>query len=448
MPGHVSLYACGPTVYAYAHLGNLRRYVFDDVLRRVLEYNGLAVKKVMNVTDVGHLTSDADEGMDKMEKGAKREGKDVWEIARKYTDAFFHDCDRLNIERPTVICRATDHIPDQIALIQRLEGKGYTYRTGDGIYFDSSKFKDYGMLGRLNREGMKAGARVSMGEKRNPTDFALWKFSPQGEKRQMEWESPWGRGFPGWHIECSAMALRYLGDRIDIHTGGADHIQIHHPNEMAQSEAATGERFVNLWMHAAFLVAEQDKMSKSSGDFLTLDSLVAKGFDPLGFRYFCLRTHYRKQLDFSLDLLRDAREMLASLRKDVIRLKQGIGAGGKTPTKSSEKYDLEFLASVNDDLDLNSAFALIHRLLGDESVPPAERYGSLLKFDRVLGLEIASWKPSRARIPKEIVELAEKRERARKERDWKAADELRGQIADRGFILEDTPDGYRIQGKI
>ncbi len=266
--GEVGMYTCGPTVYDYQHIGNFRTFLFEDVLRRVLEWNGYRVRHVMNVTDVGHLTSDADEGEDKMEKGARRTGKSAWEIARIYTDDFLTDLARLNIEDPTILCRATDHIREQIDFIVDIEKKGFTYRTPDGIYFDTAKQPDYGYLARLDVKGLEAGKRVELGAKRHITDFALWKFSPEGEKRQMEWDSPWGKGFPGWHIECSAMAQKYLGDFFDIHCGGEDHISVHHTNEIAQTEARVGTRLANFWMHGYFLLLNDDKMAKSAGEFL------------------------------------------------------------------------------------------------------------------------------------------------------------------------------------
>ena len=274
--GKVGIYCCGPTVYNYAHIGNLRTYVFEDVLRRVLEYNGFEVKHVMNITDVGHLTSDADTGEDKIEVGARREGKSAWEIADFYTKAFFRDIERLNILKPKIVCKATDHINEMIELIKKLEEKNYTYRTSDGIYYDTSKFKEYGKLSGMNfkdlNEKLKAGARIEFNpEKKNITDFALWKFSPKDKKRQMEWNSPWGIGFPGWHIECSTMSMKYLGEHFDIHCGGIDHIPIHHTNEIAQSEAATGKKFVNYWVHGAFLVLSKNiKMAKSGENFITI----------------------------------------------------------------------------------------------------------------------------------------------------------------------------------
>ncbi|MBP5188594.1 MAG: cysteine--tRNA ligase, partial [Fibrobacterales bacterium] len=297
------IYCCGPTVYHYAHIGNLRTYIFEDLLRRSLAYHGFDAKHVVNITDVGHLTSDADEGEDKMEKGAKRTGKSVWEVAAFYTDAFMRDFHSLNLLEPTVWCRATDHIAEQIALVKTLEEKGYTYRTSDGIYYDSSKFERYGDFARLDLENLWAGSRISMGEKRLPTDFALWKFSPKDVKRQMEWDSPWGVGFPGWHIECSAMAMKHLGETLDIHCGGTDHVRVHHTNEIAQSEAATGKTFSRFWMHGEFLRLDGDKMSKSTGEFLTVDSLVKRGFSPMDYRYFALGSHYRNYLSFSFESL-------------------------------------------------------------------------------------------------------------------------------------------------
>lgn len=441
--GKVGLYTCGPTVYDYAHIGNLRTYIFEDVLRRILEFNGLEVRHVMNVTDVGHLVSDADTGIDKMEKGARREGVSAWEIAEKYTKAFFEDCAKLNMLKPTVICRATDHIKDQIGLIRQLDEKGYTYRTSDGIYFDTSKFKGYDRLLGAKHKGMEAGKRVSVGEKRNPTDFALWKFSPEGRKRQMEWESPWGTGFPGWHIECSAMSMRYLGHHFDIHTGGIDHIPIHHPNEIAQSEAATGEKFVNYWMHGEFLVTKSEKMSKSKGEFVTVSVLERKGFEPLDYRYLCLGTSYRKPLIFSWEGLQAARDALSRLRKEVIALKTAP-AGGASSSGIS-KYDREFLAGINNDLNIHEALRVAHRMLADSSLSPKDRLSAILDYDRVFGLRLDSLKAEKA--PKEVVELAEEREKARNAKDWRLADELRKRIAEKGFMIEDNPEGYSLTAK-
>ncbi|NUM89606.1 MAG: cysteine--tRNA ligase, partial [Bdellovibrionales bacterium] len=282
-PGKVGLYTCGPTVYHYAHIGNLRTYVFEDLLVRVLERAGYAVTHVMNITDVGHLVGDGDEGEDKMEVGARRQGKTAWEIAKYFTDVFFSDMKKLHNRTPRIVPKATDHVQEMIDLVGDLEKKGFTYRTSDGIYFDTSRFPSYASFARLDVENLEAGSRVAMGEKRHPTDFALWKFSPAGEKRQMEWDSPWGRGFPGWHIECSAMAMKYLGPTFDIHCGGIDHVPVHHTNEIAQSEASTGKRFVNYWMHGEFLNEDSGKMSKSKGQTLTLSYVEERVFEPMAY---------------------------------------------------------------------------------------------------------------------------------------------------------------------
>ncbi|HTJ91806.1 MAG TPA: cysteine--tRNA ligase, partial [Pararobbsia sp.] len=309
------MYCCGPTVYDHAHIGNLRTYVFEDVLRRTLERNGYEVRHVVNITDVGHLTSDADEGEDKMEKGSRRTGESAWTIARRYTDAFLSDWRTLNLLEPTVWCRATDHITEQIAFIGELTRAGYTYQTDDGLYFDTSKQDDYGFLARLDRAGLQPGKRVGIGAKRNATDFALWKFSPTGVKRQMEWDSPWGRGFPGWHIECSAMSAKHLGTWFDIHCGGEDHIAVHHSNEIAQTQAAYGTRLADFWMHGHFLTLDADtKMAKSSGDFIRLQTLQSRHIDPLAYRYLCLTAHYRSKLRFTWASLEAAQTALYRLR--------------------------------------------------------------------------------------------------------------------------------------
>ncbi|MGH7927954.1 MAG: cysteine--tRNA ligase, partial [Candidatus Binatia bacterium] len=310
----VRMYCCGPTVYNYAHIGNLRTYVFEDVLQRVLEFNGYKVNHVVNITDVGHLVSDADTGEDKMEIASRRTGKSAWEIAVEYTKAFKDDLSRLNIVEPTIWCKATEHIPEQIEMIHCIEAKGLTYRTSDGIYFDTSRVADYGRVARLDASGLQAGARVERGEKRNITDFALWKFSPLGQKRQMEWKSPWGVGFPGWHIECSAMSAKYLGTFFDIHCGGEDHVPVHHTNEIAQTEACHGTRLANFWMHGHFLLLEDAKMAKSSGEFLRMQSLVDRGYDPLAYRYFCMGAHYRAKLSFRWEALDGAQTALERLR--------------------------------------------------------------------------------------------------------------------------------------
>ncbi|MFU8773160.1 MAG: cysteine--tRNA ligase, partial [Anaerolineales bacterium] len=339
-PPEVGMYACGPTVYDYAHIGNLRTYIFEDVLRRVLEYNGYRVKHVVNITDVGHLTSDADSGEDRMEIGSRRTGMKAWEIAEIYTQAFMNDLQALNILDPLIWCRATDHIQEQVDLIQCIESAGYTYRTADGVYFDTSKLEDYGYLARLNVDGLQSGARVQAGEKRNPTDFALWKFSAPDEQRQMEWDSPWGTGFPGWHIECSAMAAKYLGAFFDIHCGGEDHIMVHHPNEIAQTQACHQTRLANFWMHGYFLQIDSSRMGKSVGNFITLKTLSEQGYEPLVWRFYCLGAHYRSKLNFSWEGLDSAKAALNRLRNYAFEWGE--------PGSADEGYLKTFSEQIND----------------------------------------------------------------------------------------------------
>jgi len=438
--GEVGLYTCGPTVYDYQHIGNYRTFLFEDLLKRVLEWNGYRVRHVMNITDVGHLTSDADTGEDKMEKGARRTGKSAWEIAQLYTDAFRADLTTLNIEDPSVLCRATDHIPEQIAFIADIEKNGYSYRTSDGIYFDTSKQPDYGYLARLDLKGQEAGKRVDVGEKRNPTDFALWKFSAPGEKRQMEWDSPWGKGFPGWHIECSAMAQKYLGDYFDIHCGGEDHIPVHHTNEIAQTEARVGTRLANFWMHAYFLLSNDAKMAKSAGEFLRLAYLVDRGYDPLAYRYLCLTAHYRGQLNFTWDAL-DA----AAVALD--RMRQGVYALAQTDAVAPDpKLTERFTNEINDDLNIPRALAVAWETLRGDS-PPASRRATLLHFDQVFGLRLAEWAPKQEVAPDAVTALAEARLRARRAKEWAEADRLRADLRAAGWEMEDRPDGYALKRK-
>jgi len=434
----VGLYTCGPTVYDYAHIGNLRTYIFEDILRRTLEFNGYSVKHVMNITDVGHLVSDADEGEDKMEKGARRTGKTAWEIAEFYTQAFQDDLKRLNILEPHIWCRATDHIQEQIEFIQCIEAKGYSYKTSDGVYFDTTKLGDYGYLGRLDIEGLQAGVRIDLGEKRSPTDFALWKFSPSNQKRQMEWDSPWGVGFPGWHIECSAMSTKYLGKFFDIHCGGEDHITVHHTNEIAQTEACFGTRLANFWMHGYFLQLDEARMSKSSGEFLRLQVLIDRGYDPLVYRFFSLSAHYRAKLNFTWDGLDGAAISLARLRNQVYEW----GA----PSVVDEDFVEKFTAQVNDDLNMPRALAVAWDL-ARSTLPAATKKATILIFDRVFGLDLAKWQPSQEEIPDEILALAQQRQAARTEKRWADADALRLKITQAGYEIEDTPQGARIKSR-
>ena len=434
----VGLYTCGPTVYDYAHIGNLRTYIFEDVLRRVLAFNGYQVKQVMNITDVGHLVSDADTGEDRMEKGSRRTGKSAWEIAELYTEEFQTDMERLNIQEPAVWCKATDHIQEQIETVQCIEANGYTYRTSDGIYFDTSKLPDYGHLGRLDIEGLQSGARVDRGEKRNITDFALWKFSPEDEQRQMEWDSPWGVGFPGWHIECSAMSAKYLGTYFDIHCGGEDHITVHHPNEIAQTQACYGTRLANFWMHGYFLHVDSGRMGKSEGNFLRVQTLIDEGYDPLAYRMMCLGAHYRSKLTFSWDVLAGAQTALNRLRTTVY----GWGAPGTV----DEDFVDKFAAFVNDDLNMPRALALTWDLVRSD-LPDATKKATVLFFDEVLGLRLAEWEPAEEVIPDEILALVAQRTAARTARNWQEADALRDQVTAAGYEIEDTPQGSRVHKK-
>ncbi len=435
-PPEVGMYTCGPTVYDYAHIGNLRTYIFEDVLRRALAFNGYVVKHVMNITDVGHLTSDADTGEDRMEKGSQRTGLTAWEIAEMYTREFQADMERLNIQQPAIWCRATDHIAEQIETVQCIEAQGFTYRTSDGIYFDTAKLPDYGYLGRLDIEGLQSGARVERGEKRNITDFALWKFSPEGQQRQMEWDSPWGVGFPGWHIECSAMSAKYLGPFFDIHCGGEDHITVHHPNEIAQTQACHGTRLANFWLHGYFLQIDQARMGKSAGNFLRVQTLIEQGYDPLAYRFMCLGAHYRSRLSFSWDVLEGAQTALN-------RLRAAAYSWGE-PGIVDEDYIDKFADHVNDDLNMPRVLALAWDLVKSD-LPDATKKATLLFFDQVMGLRLAEWAPVEEAIPDAIMALVEQRTVARKEKRWQDADALRAQVTEAGYEIEDTPQGPRVR---
>ncbi|QVQ28600.1 cysteine--tRNA ligase [Achromobacter deleyi] len=433
---HVGMYCCGPTVYDHAHIGNLRTYVFEDILRRVLIRNDYEVRHVVNITDVGHLTSDADEGEDKMEKGSRRTGESAYAIAQRYTEAFVADWHALNLLEPTVWCRATDHIAEQIAFIGELDRSGYVYRTNDGLYFDTSKQDDYGFLARLDRAGLQAGKRVALGAKRNITDFALWKFSPAGVARQMEWDSPWGRGFPGWHIECSAMSAKHLGIWFDIHCGGEDHIAVHHSNEIAQTQAAHGTRLANFWIHGHFLTLNADaKMSKSSGDFVRLQTLRSRNIDPLAYRYLCMTAHYRSKLHFSWASLGAAQTALNRLR----HLYSGWSDGGRIDPDFAARFNAE----LNDDLNLPRALAVLWELVKSQ-LPPATLKATVDSFDFVLGLGLRDWSPVASDIPESIRVLLGKRAQAREAKDWAKADEIRKMLSTRGWRVEDGNDGQRL----
>ena len=447
----VGLYTCGPTVYNYAHLGNLRSFLFEDFLKRTLLYNNFNVLHVQNITDVGHLTGDMDMGEDKMEKGAAREGLSAWDVADKYTQAFKEDLESLNILAPNIWEKVTDNIPEQIELIQELEAKGYVYKTSDGLYFDTAKFPEYNKLSHLPLDELKEGARVEINtEKKNLTDFALWKFSPTDSKRQMEWDSPWGIGFPGWHIECSAISLKHLSNNLDIHCGGIDHINIHHTNEIAQSEAATGKKFFNYWLHGAFLnIIGGKKMSKSGDNFLTLDkALISKNINPLAYRLAALQVHYRKPMEYSDKSLEQAELALFSFYRQFLKLNknEGLDANTKDDDKRLiEKIKLDFLSAINDDLNMPQALALANSVF-KAKLSDASKISLLLDFDKVLGLSldkpnfIDTASVSFDALPKNVQELVSQRIKARAEKDFTQADILRQEIENAGYILKDEKD--------
>ncbi len=442
----VGLYTCGPTVYNFAHLGNLRAYLFDDLLKRTLLFNDFKVKHVMNITDVGHLTGenegDADTGEDKMLKGAKREHKTVWEIAEYYTDAFKRDLKKLNILFPSIWCRATDHIIEQINMIKTLEEKGFTYFKGGNVYFDTSKVPDYGKLAKLDLSADKK-ARVEKDEnKKNPHDFVLWFTKSKFQEQEMKWKSPWGEeGYPGWHIECSAMSIKYLGEQFDIHCGGIDHIPVHHTNEIAQSEAFTGKKpWVQFWMHNEFLVLEKEKMSKSGEGFLTLATLEGKGFDPLDYRYFCLTAHYRKPLMFSWEAMEGAKASRKKLFEKVLEVKAKHVKDNK---ELQQKYLSRFKDEINDDLNTPQALATLWEVLKDEQLSNHDKYCLALEFDRIFGFNLGELK--KERIPTKVKQLAEERLQARKDKAWAKSDQLRNEITKLGWIVGDTTEGYELK---
>ncbi|MBI4170269.1 MAG: cysteine--tRNA ligase [Candidatus Aenigmarchaeota archaeon] len=497
----VLLYTCGPTVYDYAHIGNLRAFLFEDLLKRVLLFNSFGVKHVMNLTDVGHLVSDKDEGEDKMIIGAQREHKTAWQVADFYINAFMEDAKKLHIQEPTFWLRATDHIEEMTALVKTLEQKGFTYITNDGIYFDTSKLRDYGKLAKLDIRGLRAGARVEVAEgKRNTTDFALWKFSPPDKKRDMEWDfvaeiyvddkeydeirniatknhnvrildvmniaaTPNKikkdkttatkktkvnfRGFPGWHLECSAMSMKYLGKTIDIHCGGVDHIAVHHTNEIAQSEAATDKKFVRFWLHNEFMLVDGKKMAKSLGNYYTLNDIRAKGFSPLAFRYLCMSVHYRSQMNFTLAALQDAENALQSIKDFIFRLKN-LGTDGKKNAKieaALKKARTNFIKSINDDLDMPHALAALFEIMKtvnkEIDAGKADKrsmdnvYYFFIEINKILDIT----EEKKAELTPEEKKLIDLREHFRSVKDFRAADEIRRQLKEKGVFLEDTPRG-------
>ncbi len=453
--GKVGFYGCGPTVYNFAHIGNLRAYVFEDTLVRALEYLGYEVTHVMNITDVGHLTGDDDTGEDKIVKTAQERHKSVLEVAQYYSDAFFKDSGRLNIKRPTIVCKATEHVGDMIELIKRLEAKGFTYMAGGNLYFDVAKFPDYGKMAMLKLDEQQAGTRVELDQnKRNPLDFVLWFTKSKFEDQALQWDSPWGRGYPGWHIECSAMSMKYLGEQFDIHAGGIDHIQVHHTNEIAQSEAATGKQWVRYWLHNEFLIMDKGKMSKSSGSFLTLQTLIDAGYDPLDYRYLLLGGHYRSQLQFSYDALDSAKASRRSLNERVLSLRDNATPEGVSAPALPALADLApaaaarleaFKAAIEDDLSTPRALAELWGVLREQKLPAAHALAAAFDMDRVLGLGLAGQERKESGLDPvlaaEIEALIAERAEAKKARDFAKADGIRNRLKERGVLLEDGPAG-------
>ncbi len=452
VPGKMGFYTCGPTVYWDAHIGNMRTFVNSDIIKRVFIENGYDVTHVTNITDVGHLTSDEDEGDDKMEKGAARENMSVWDVAQKYIDGFLYDTDLLNIIRPTHMPRATDHVNEQIALVKQLEELGYTYEIpGNGIYYDTSRFASYGALGGQNLSELRGGARIDDTGKRNSTDFALWKFSPTDTKRAMEWDSPWGVGFPGWHIECSAMSMKYLGQHFDLHVGGKEHAKVHHSNEIAQSEPVVGAPWVSYWVHFEWLLLKDGKMSKSAGTAYTVRNLVERGYDPMAYRYLLLQGHYRQPLEFSFESLDAATTGYKNIVRKLADLIQSENPGEKDPVAYDMWHD-KILAPASDNFKTAESLVVVQELLKDSSVNPATKIALFEFIDRLLGLQLIDRAQKLIALesevaPAEIVALAESRAVAKAIKDWATADALRAEIDAAGWTVLDSKDGYKIVKK-
>lgn len=451
--GHVGLYTCGPTVYNYAHIGNLRTYIFEDVLKRMFMHFGYKVKHVMNITDVGHLTGDGDDGEDKLQKKSRETGRSAWDIAKFYTEAFLKDYDSLNIIRPDVICPATQHISDMIRLIQRLEAEGHTYISGGNVYFSIDTFPDYGDLAGLALDGLQSGARIEVdSNKRNPKDFVLWFTNSKFGKQEMMWPSPWGEGYPGWHVECSAMSIKYLGDQFDIHCGGIDAIPVHHTNEIAQSEAATGKKpWVKYWLHGEFLLSDKGgRMSKSSGEFLTLPFLISKGYHPLDYRFFCLGAHYRSQLQFTYQALDGAKASRRILNERVAALRRENGDKALPKADGSlSRWISDFDESIANDLSMPKALAAMWGLLKDDGLGAAVKLAGVMHMDEVLGLGLdRAGQAEEIEVPDEVAALVQRRAEAKKARDWTAADQARIEIEKLGFSVKDTPQGPKLEKRM
>ena len=444
----VRMYSCGPTVYSYAHIGNFRTYIFMDTLRRVLKYNGYELKHVMNITDVGHLESDADEGEDKMEKAARKEKKDPYEIANYYTEIFLKDMEKLNIDKPEIITKATENISQMIDYVKEIIKNGYAYETSKGIYFDISKLDKYPVLSNRKLDDQIAGARVDVDpEKKNPYDFALWIKAP--ENHIMKWESPWGLSYPGWHLECSTMGRRFLGEEFDIHTGGVDHIPTHHENEIAQSKGATGKIPAHVWMHCEYLQVDGGKMSKSLGNTYTISQLQEKGISPLAFKLFCFTAHYRNKLNFTFEGAYGAQKALERLYDSYIKNANGVDDVDEDIIK---EYEERFLAYINDDMNMPGAMSVVWEIA--RNVKKSIKFADLLlKFDKVLGLDmknaekyLVKFKQNDSEeLPAEIKKLVEERKNARAEKNWAKSDEIRDKIISLGYSIKDTKDGIIVK---
>lgn len=448
---NVKIYTCGPTVYSSPHIGNMRAYIFMDTLRKVLEYDGYNVTQVMNITDVGHLTSDADEGEDKMEKSAKKLNKSVYEIANTYTNEFLENIKMLNIKTPEHIVKATEHIKEMEEYVDEIMKNGYAYETSKGIYFDTSKLPSYGELSRIDLKGQMAGARIDVDpEKRNPLDFALWIKAPK--EHIMKWESKYGVCYPGWHIECSAMSRKYLGEKFDIHTGGVDHIPIHHENEIAQSKGATGKNPANYWCHVEFLLIDNGKMSKSLGNIYTLEDLKKKGISPIAFRFFTYSSNYRNKLNFTWDAVKSANNTLLKLKEQIAEHK---GIKNHIDEKIIKEYEEKFSNAINEDMNMPVAISVIFDIAKNKE--KSNDYFELIKkFDKVLSLDLTKLEENTLKseneaevdisaLPVEIAEILEKRKKAREEKDFSLSDKLRDELKEKGYLVIDSKDGQKVK---
>lgn len=446
----VGIYTCGPTVYNFAHIGNLRTFIFEDVLKKTLALAGYNVFHVMNITDVGHLSDDGDDGEDKVLREANKEKKTINEIVDFYTNQFLFDIDALNIKRADVLPRASEHVKEMLDIIKRLEKNGHTYIANGNVYYSIDTFKNYGELAKLKLEDLQEGKRVGIDKsKKNPHDFVLWFTKSKFENQAMKWDSEYGTGYPGWHLECSAMSMKYLGETFDIHCGGVDAIPIHHTNEIAQSEGATGKKMANYWMHGEFLLSEKGKMSKSTGGFITLNNIVQDGILPLAYRYFCLQSHYKKQLQYSHSALKGADTSLRSLYKKISLINEEANKENyKIDNSKLKPYRDEFKKALYNDLNTSVAVAVLHNMLSAKDLNPSERMDFVKFADSVLSLSLIDNKQNFKKevdIPQDVIDLAQKRLDCKKNKDYKAADEIRSTILQKGYVVKDTPSGFEIE---